>query len=586
MNSRYSPAGIDCRMQTLDDQVERSIHSVGRFRLESTRDSSRIANPGRYRASPNRDALFFHRGFWVAEKCKLVSRAKVYGRSIRWRPGDHLSEVAAGRATQREPSPNKADDSADYDSQGIQPAGRRRRRRGMIFSYPLVVLALVNFVDHVDTAILRGVLPLIGDDFGVSDRELGLLGFAFIFVNILASIPAGWMADNYRRGRVIGYTLASWSVLSALSAAAINYVSLLGARAVMGFGQAIDDPASTSLIGDYFPPHARGRVFSVQQVMMFTGSAVGLALAGLVGSRLGWRWAFLLVGTPGSLIAFMAFRLKEPRRGAADIEALRETGSETLDREAPGVDGKDDGEPAARERRSPRRQGFRAFIREAAGELYREIIALFRIRTMRYILTGAATLLFTVQGIGYWMAVFHQRYSGMTLTQATAVTAGTLGLAGIIGTFWGGSLADRLLASKGYRARIDMSVGMILSGATAFLVSWIVEIVPVRLAFQFVGMIVISTVPPTLRASALDVVPARSRGVGTSAFAVVTALFGTAMAPAVVGWLSDLTSLRTAFLLVSPPIVAGTLILWRARFTIVEDAQKMVALLLAQGSTE
>lgn len=449
-------------------------------------------------------------------------------------------------------------------------------KRGLrsILTFPLVVLALVNFVDHVDMAILRGVLPLVGEDFGASDRELGLLGFAFIFVNILASIPAGWMADNYRRGRVIGYTLTSWSALSALSAAAFNYPSLLAARAVMGFGQAIDDPASTSLLGDYFPPHSRGRVFSVQQVMMFAGSAAGLALAGLVGSQLGWRWAFLLVGTPGSLVALMAFRLKEPGRGEADLEMLGE------------IEGSDGGEAAASPEggRPPRRGGLLPFLRRAAGDLFREIVTLLRIRTMRYILTGAATLLFTVQGIGYWLAVFHQRYSGMTLTQATAVTAGILGLAGLVGTFSGGSLADRLLASRGYRARIDMSVVMILAGSAAFLASWIVEVVPVRLGLQFVGMLFVSAVPPTLRASVMDVVPAGSRGVGTSAFAVVTAVFGTATAPVLVGLLSDLTSLRTAFLLVSPPIVAGTAILWRARWTIVDDAQKMLALLVAGRS--
>lgn len=475
----------------------------------------------------------------------------------------------------------------------------KTRRQPRLLTYPLVVLALVNFVDHVDMAILRGVLPLVGDHFSLNDRQLGLLGFAFVIVNIFASIPAGWMADNLNRARLIGYTLMSWSGLSALSAAAFNYASLLGARAIMGFGQAIDDPASTSLIGDYFPPHTRGRVFSVQQVSMFVGSAVGLALAGFVGSTFGWRWAFVIVGMPGSLVALGAFRLKEPRRGQADLVAVGDpaatseaSGGEDADlgtgaagdrsrvSEDPGVPSGRSG--GTRDRSGARIQGepLVSFLGRASSELFHEIVALLRIRTMRYILTGAATLLFTVQGIGYWLAVFHQRYSGMSLPRATAVTAGTLGLAGIIGTFWGGSLADRLLSRRGYKARIDLAVGMILVGATLFLFSWIVNVVSVRLLLQFVGMILISTVPPTLRASTMDVVPAQSRGVGTSAFAVVTAVFGTAAAPAVVGWLSDLTSLRTAFLLVSPPIVAGTLILWRARFTISDDAQKMLLALV------
>ena len=37
--------------------------------------------------------------------------------------------------------------------------------------------------------------------------------------------------------------------------------------------------------------------------MPIAGSAVGLALGGFIGEQLGWRWAFLIVGVPGSLLA-------------------------------------------------------------------------------------------------------------------------------------------------------------------------------------------------------------------------------------------------------------------------------------------
>src|SRR5688572_9690766 len=148
---------------------------------------------------------------------------------------------------------------------------------------PLAVLALVNLVDQTDTNILRGVLPFIEDEFHTSDFQLGALGFAFVFINALATIPAGWLADRVRRTRLIGFTLFSWSGLSALSAAAGSYLQLFGARASLGFGQAIDDPASTSLLADYYPAEVRGRVFSAQQVTSFIGAGIGIGLGGVVG---------------------------------------------------------------------------------------------------------------------------------------------------------------------------------------------------------------------------------------------------------------------------------------------------------------
>ena len=84
----------------------------------------------------------------------------------------------------------------------------------------MVLLGLVNLVDQVDMAILRGVLPILEDEWSLTDLQLGLLGFAFIVVNTLATIPAGWVADNYRRNKVMGWTLVSWTGLITLSATA------------------------------------------------------------------------------------------------------------------------------------------------------------------------------------------------------------------------------------------------------------------------------------------------------------------------------------------------------------------------------
>jgi MFS family permease len=75
----------------------------------------------------------------------------------------------------------------------------------------MVVLALVNLVDQADIAILRGVLPILEDEWSLSDLQLGLLGF--VFLNAVTTTPAGWLADHTRRTRLIGWTLLSWSGL-------------------------------------------------------------------------------------------------------------------------------------------------------------------------------------------------------------------------------------------------------------------------------------------------------------------------------------------------------------------------------------
>jgi MFS family permease len=411
---------------------------------------------------------------------------------------------------------------------------------------PLAVLALVNLVDQVDTNILRGVLPFIEDEFDTSDLQLGALGFAFVFINAIATIPAGWLADRVRRTRLIGFTLFSWSGLSALSAAAGSYLQLFAARASLGFGQAIDDPASTSLLADFYPAQVRGRVFSIQQVMNFLGGGLGLALGAYVGEEHGWRWAFIAVGMPGSLVGLLVLRLREPVRGEAD-----------------GVVAAPDPEPAlsVRELAASAYSGLRADLR-----------MIFGIRTMRFVLVGVSTLLFTVAGVGYWLAVYHNRYSGFTEKEAAGVAAGVLALAGIIGTLYGGRVTDRVYGVSP-AGRITLVSNAILVCAVLFAVSFAVPWVPFRLLLQFCGVLSIASAFPGLRASMMDVTPVQARGVSSSAFALTSTLFGTALAPPFVGLLSDLTgSLVAAFYLVTPPVVVGSLILRRAKHTIVDDA--------------
>jgi MFS family permease len=425
----------------------------------------------------------------------------------------------------------------------------------------MVVLALVNLVDQVDIAILRGVLPILEDEWSLTDLQLGLLGFVFIFLNSLATVPMGWLADHTRRTRLIGWTLLSWSGLIVLSATAVNYVNLLAARAVMGIGQAVDDPSSTSLIGDYYPSQQRARAFSLQQVSLFVGGGIGLALGGFVGETLGWRWAFALVGMPGSLVALLVFRLREPVRGEAD----RPEGAPT-----PESAEKDEGVTSIGE-----------FLRRVRPELVSELRMIFGIRTMRYILVGVAALLFTVSGISFWLAVYHERYSDMTLGEATAFTALVLGVGGAIGTFGGGWLSDRV-HGRVEGGRILLVVWSAVAATVLFLLSFAVPSVPLRLALQFVGVTAAAGSVPGLRASMLDVVPASSRGVGASAFALTSAIFGTALAPPLVGLLSDLTSLVGAFYIVFPPIIVGLLFLLRARKTADADAAAILSALLPE----
>ena len=431
--------------------------------------------------------------------------------------------------------------------------------------WPLLVMAGVSLVDQIDTAVARGVLPVLEDEWGLSDTQLGLITSVFVVVATIATIPAGWVADHYRRTRVIGWTLLSWSGLILLSATAVNYVNLLVARAIMGVGQAVDDPASTSYLGDSYPARMRGRVFSATQVSFFLGTGIGLALGGWVGETFGWRWAFAVVGLPGAVVAIAAFRLREPRRGEAELpESMTwEEIAALPPREVTHASGAEGLSPGQ-------------FARLASTELISQLRMIFGIRTMRYVLIGVAALLFTVAGISTWLPIYYERYSDMSVTRATALVGVVLGVGGLIGTIGGGWFSDHY-HHRWKGGRIVIVVWSAVLCAVLFMISFAVEPLGLRIALQFVGVIAAAGCAPGLRAAMTDVVPPDSRGVGASAMALTSSLLGTALAPVLVGAVSSLTgSLVTAFYITFPPVILGLMLLLRARHTLEDDARAIV----------
>ena len=86
----------------------------------------------------------------------------------------------------------------------------------VISNWPMWVVGLTLFVDGMDQYIVRGSSDQIKAAFGVGDTAIGLLFSAFILVNGIVTLPAGYLADRWNRTRAMAVTIVAWSVISAL----------------------------------------------------------------------------------------------------------------------------------------------------------------------------------------------------------------------------------------------------------------------------------------------------------------------------------------------------------------------------------
>ena len=430
-----------------------------------------------------------------------------------------------------------------------------------VSSWPMWLLGLVIMVDQVDQNIVRGVQGVLKEDMALNDFEIGLLLSSFVLVNGVITVPAGYLADRWNRSRTIGHTVVAWSAITALTGLFRNFGWLLAIRSALGFGQAITEPAAASLIADYYPVEKRGRAFSIQYCLLFVGAGLGIALGGLVANWIGWRWAFIVVGSPGVLIAFWCYRLREPRRGHADRLHL-------------GLD--EEGEDDVDVTPGPLAGGYVAFMRDMVSGLRADLRTILGITTMRYALVGVATLLFTITAVAAALPQFYERQLGADAGAAEVMVGALVILGGLPGVLVGGIVADRY-ATRIRGARMAIPAYCLLLGNGIVLISylrvplwpaWVLEII----GFFFVTMSI-----PSLRAGLADAVPANLRGAGFGAFNLCAVLFGQAAAPLLVFGLSGAfdDNLRTALLIVTPPVFIGSFLLLRARDHLDEDAAKI-----------
>src|SRR5438876_5618269 len=182
--------------------------------------------------------------------------------------------------------------------------------------FGFTILFIINVLNYADRYVLPAVLPKIQADMGLTPLQEGLLGSSFLFVYALATLPLGVWADRSIRKNIVALCVGIWSVATILAGFTRNFLQLFSVRSVLGIGEAGYAPASLSLLGDFFSKEKRARILSYWSAGTLLGTAIGLALGGLVADAFGWRYAFFIVGFPGLIAAFLAWRMLEPRRGA------------------------------------------------------------------------------------------------------------------------------------------------------------------------------------------------------------------------------------------------------------------------------
>jgi MFS transporter, Spinster family, sphingosine-1-phosphate transporter len=365
--------------------------------------------------------------------------------------------------------------------------------RGSLILGLLVFVNILNFLDRLLPSIL---VEAIRRDLKLSDTQIGLMGgVAFAVVYSFGSIWLARVADRRSPRTVISISLAFWSVATAFSGLAQNFVHLLLARSSVAAGEAGSTPSGHSLIARIFPDSSRSMAMAIFSLGVPIGATLGLSLGGWINDVLNWRAAFFVAGIPGLIVAaLIRFVIPDPPRASQ-------------------------GSPSA-------------------GGFFNAMRLLFAKRSFRHMAIASSLFAIGSYAMNIFAAAFLIRIHHVTAAQAGLLFGLAFGLGGLVGTFSGGALGD-WLGRRDVRWRQGVpAVGLALSAPTA-----LVAFLAPNLAISVAGLIGVYLfglmyLAPTF-AAAQSLVPDEMRATVSGVLLFCLTLVGATVGPLLVGVLSD-----------------------------------------------
>ena len=391
------------------------------------------------------------------------------------------------------------------------PSARKPQRN----TYPLLVffvLLIATLLNGLDSSEFTGASGVIGRELHLSLGDIGALASAFTIFLTISIIPLGLWADRAKRSHVIAACLAVWSLATAVTGLAGNFVGLFVTRSITGIGEAGYQPAGNSLVGDTFREDQRGKVMSWLTLASVIGPLLGMVLGGVIAglSSGSWRLAFLVTGVPGLILAFFAWRLREPARAT--------TGR------LPNL--------AAQSTQSTLKSGY----------IMAQLRSLLHIKSFVCLVIIGILTTFTSTALQTFFPILLQQHDtfGMTSGQAGSYAGLVLGPTAIVGVILGGYLAD-WLTHRYAAARlliiivsvflvIPLNIASLLSANTHNLVLFSAILIPTF----FINTLHLAP----LSAAFLDVVPSESRASAIAISTFIQRILGSAAAPLLIGTLA------------------------------------------------
>lgn len=417
---------------------------------------------------------------------------------------------------------------------------------GYLFSraytnYIFMLLFLLYMFDYIDRMVITSLFPFLKADWNLTDTQCGALVSAVYWSIVLFTFPVSILVDRWSRRKTIGLMAIVWSIATGLGAFSGNFKQLFTARTAIGIGEAGYAPGGSAMMSALYPEGKRAWMMGLWNASIPLGSAIGVAVGGLIASYWGWRHALGIVAIPGLIIAILFFFIKDYK-----TIGLEKTGE------------------------SLNKVEQRKKVRMSISDIFKEFISK---PSLIFTYFGMAGVVFTTTSLLTWLPTYFHRVQGIPESQA-GIKSSAVMLFAIIGAPLGGYITDRWRKKRINARLLVPTLTSLLSAILMFLAFSIFEDKLQYMLLLSVGISITAFIAATA-AVTQDVVHAGLRAVSYAIAVIVQNLLGASLGPIIMGAISDATNIQTAFTFLPIALLLASGLFFAGSFYYEKDLKKV-----------
>ena len=170
-----------------------------------------------------------------------------------------------------------------------------------------LIVALGGFLMGFDVSVVSGIVRFVEAEFALGPLQLGWVVSSLSLTAALGMLASGPLSDRLGRRPVLQIAAVLFAVSAIASAVAPDYVTLVVARMLGGFGVGAALIVAPMYIAEMAPPDSRGRFVSFNQLNIVVGISAAFfsnyliltlgesGVAWTEALRLGeWNWRWML----------------------------------------------------------------------------------------------------------------------------------------------------------------------------------------------------------------------------------------------------------------------------------------------------